>query len=131
MRKFVAVLATLIVGASVLAGGATADGTSTPLFEDRGFGCGVIDRGGGAVFTTESYIVWRQNGDVYLRCEADGTAGATIETTKGFLCGLGQFGLTTRSVNVVRRAGRIQLECWGHVNPGDTVIESTGGYGAS
>lgn len=124
MKKVVAMLATLVASATVAVGIASAEGTPTPLYEDSGFLCGVIDRGGGFLLTTESYLVWRQNGNVYLRCEANGTGGSTIETTTDFLCGLGPFGLTTQSKNVVRRNGRVQLECWGHVSPGDSIDAS-------
>lgn len=131
MKRLVALL---VVALTFAAGSTTAlaDGTG-PLYEARGIGCGVIDRDGSFVFTTESYLVWRQSGDVYLRCEADGTAGSTIATFKGFTCGLGQFGLTNTSINVVRRLGRIQLECWGYLNPASARISSAsdGVLGAS
>jgi hypothetical protein len=105
---------------------ALADGTG-PLFELRGAGCGVIDRDGSGVFTTDHYLVWRQSGEVYLRCEADGTPGSTIQRFAGFVCGLGPFGTTTRSVNVVRRAGRIQLECWGYRDPASARVAALAG----
>jgi hypothetical protein len=109
-------------------GSATAEGTPTPLFEDSGFLCGVIDRGGGSILTDdETYLVWRQNGNVYLRCEAWGTPGSTIETTTGFACGLGDFGSTTTSRNVVRKNGRIQLECWGYADPNAVDAAASGG----
>ena len=118
---------TLTVGVTV----AGARGEPTPLFEATGVLCGVFDRGGGGVLTTDSYVVQRQNGSVYLRCEADGTPGSTIETTTGFVCGLGPFGSTTRSKNVVRRDGRIQLECWGYADPASAALRgSSAGYGA-
>jgi hypothetical protein len=117
MKKLVGVLAAVVACAAIAVSGASAEETPTPLYEATGFACGVIDRGGGFVSTTDSYIVQRQNGDVYLRCEAWGTPGATIETRTDFACGLLQFGSTNESKNVVRRNGRIQLECWGHVNP--------------
>lgn len=129
MKKLVAAVATLVATAAIVVGGASAEGTPTPLYEASGFACGVIDRGGGFVLTFESYLVWRQNGNVYLRCEADGTDGSTIETRTGFLCGLAQFGLTTTSKNVVRRNGRIQLECWGYADPSSDVAASGGHAG--
>jgi hypothetical protein len=78
-------------------------------------------------------IYWDEaSGKVYLRCEANGTPGADIATLTGFLCGLGPFGLTTQSKNVVRRDGRIQLTCTGHVNPGNIIdTASSAGVGAS
>ena len=130
MKKVFAVFATVVATAAIAVGTAVADG-SGPLFTDEGFACGVIDRGGGGVLTFDSVITWYQSGKVHLRCEADGTSGATIETTTGFLCGLGPFGTTTQSKNVVRREGRIQLDCFGHVNPNQLdAAAAAGGYGA-
>lgn len=132
MRKLVA----LAVAALTLTAGTTAAlarGDAEPLYEATGIGCGVLDRDGSGVFTTESYLVWRKNGTVYLRCEANGTPGATIVTFEGFGCGLAQFGGTTDSINVVRRGGRIQLECWGYADPSVARIAafSGGTVGAS
>lgn len=127
MKRLVAAVATIAATAAIVVGGASATGTATPLYEASGFACGVIDRGGGFALTYESYLVWRQNGNVYLRCEADGTPGSTIETTTGFGCGLAQFGTTTTSRNVVRKNGRIQLECWGYATPGDSVESASSG----
>jgi hypothetical protein len=124
MKKFIA-LAAVVLTVAAGATSAFARGDAEPLYEATGFGCGVIDRGGGFVLTFESYLVWRKNGNVYLRCEANGTAGSTIETTEGFGCGLLQFGSTTDSINVVRRAGRIQLECWGYSDPAVARLAAT------
>jgi hypothetical protein len=127
MKRLVA----LLVVALTFAAGSTsalADGTG-PFYEARGLGCGVIDRDGSFVFTIESYLVWRQSGQVYLRCEANGTPGSTIATFKNFGCGLAQFGFTTDSINVVRRAGRIQLECWGYRDPATARISSASADG--
>lgn len=128
MKKAFAALAAVLATATIAVGTAGADG-SGPLFQDDGFLCGVIDRGGATVGTTDSLITWYQSGKVHLRCEADGTPGATIETTTGFPCGLGQFGGTTDSRNVVRRAGRIQLDCYGHADPDVANAAAAGGYG--
>ena len=117
-RGFVAlVLAALTLTVGVTVAGAR--GEPTPLFEASGFTCGVFDRGGSpTLLTTDSYLVWRQNGTVYLRCEASGTGGSTIVTTRGER-------LRARAVrrhdrlgqNVARRNGQIQLECWGYADP--------------
>ena len=110
---------------------AGARGEPTPLFEDSGFTCGVFDRGGSpTLLTTDSYLVWRQNGTVYLRCEASGTGGSTILTTRGEACGLGRFGSTTDTVRVARRNGQIQLECWGYADPAAARLAAAdGAYG--
>lgn len=131
MKKLVAVVATVIATAAVVVGGASAEGKATPLFEDSGFLCSVLDRDGSSVLTSVSYLVQRQNGNVYLRCEAQGTAGSTIDVETGFLCGLGSFGLTTQSRNRVGKNGGIQLECWGQSDPNSDVSSSSSGYGAS
>jgi hypothetical protein len=126
-------VATLVVALTFAAGTTTAlaDGTG-PLFERTGVLCGVFDRNGSSVLTNDSYIVWRQSGQVYLRCEANGTPGSTIATFQNFACGLGPFGVTTTSINVVRRLGRIQLECWGYRDPSVARLAASadGGYGA-
>lgn len=128
MKKLVALFAAIVATSAIAVGGATATG---PLFEERGIGCGVIDRDGSFVFTTDSVLIWYASGKVYLRCEADGTPGADVVQFSGFLCGLGPFGTTTQSKNVVRKEGRIQLTCTGHVNPGDSIdTASTAGVGA-
>lgn len=129
MKKLIASFAALLAVTAIVAGTAGAEGTPRPLYEASGILCGVIDRGGGFLLTTDSYLVQRQNGNVYLRCEADGTPGSTIETTRGFGCGLAQFGSTTDSINVVRRAGRVQLECWGWSDPSADSV-SGGSVGA-
>jgi hypothetical protein len=129
MKKLVAAFAAVVATAAIAVGTAGADG-SGPLFTDEGFACGVIDRGGGSLLTFDSAITWYQSGKVHLRCEADGTPGATVETTTGFSCGLGPFGSTTQSKNVVRREGRVQLDCFGHVNPNSIDSASAAGYGA-
>lgn len=132
MKRLVALL---VVALTFAAGSTTAlaDGTARPLFELRGFPCGVLDRDGSGQVTNESYVVWRQSGQVYLRCEADGTAGSTIATFRNFGCGLGPLGSTTNSINVVRRAGRIQLECWGYRDPATAPLAALAGgaHGAS
>ena len=115
---------TLTVGVTV----AGAKGEATPLYEASGFTCGVFDRGGSpTLLTTNSYLVWRQNGTVYLRCEASGTGGSTIITTRGEGCGLAQFGFTTDTVRTARRNGQIQLECWGYADPAAARVAAAGG----
>ena len=82
--------------------------------------------------TTDSRLIHYASGKVTLRCEADGTAGATIETTSGFLCGLGPFGTTTDSTNRVGKNGHIQLSCTGFADPNaDAASASSSGVGAS
>ena len=132
MKKVVgALFAVVAASAVIVVSVASAEGTPRPLYEASGFGCGVLDRDGGFIFTTDSYLVWRQNGNVYLKCDGQGTPGSTIVTHRGFLCGLGPFGLTENSIDVVRRGGVSQLECFGHVDPGDAPdTASSGGYGA-
>jgi hypothetical protein len=129
MKKLVALAVaalTLTVGATA----ALARGDADPLFEDSGFLCGVFDRDGTTVLaTTNSYLVWRKNGTVYLRCEASGTGGNSILVTKGELCGLGPFGSTTDTIRTARRNGQIQLECWGYADPAPARLAAAGSYG--
>lgn len=132
MKKVVAVVATVIATAAVLVAGASAKGEATPLYEERGTPCGLLDRDGSGVSGTTVLLVHRKNGNVYLRCEAQGTPGSTVHMDTGFLCGLGQFGLTTQSQNRVGKSGGIQLECWGYSDPNRSELRtaSSGGNGA-
>ena len=130
MKKLVAAFAAVVAVAAIAVG--SASGTDGPLFQDNGFACGVFDRDGSFVLTFNSQITWYASGKVELRCEASGTPGNSVVQTSGFLCGLGPFGLTTESKNVVRKAGGIQLTCSGHLNPGDLEPTASGGsYGAA
>lgn len=128
MKKLVIAAAMVLVTAVV----ATAAYASGPVSDESGIACGVIDRGGGLVLTTDSRLIHYASGKVTLRCIAQGTPGATIETTTGFLCGLAQFGTTTDSSNRVGKNGEIQLSCTGFsaVTP-DAASVSGGGAGAS
>lgn len=129
MKKLVAAVVAVLATAAIAIAGATAAGG--PLFHVEGVECGVIDRDGSGVLTTDSSLTWFASGKVELRCEADGTPGATVVQFTGFLCGLGPFGVTTQSKNVVRREGRIQLTCQGYQNPNNSVdTASSSGYGA-
>jgi hypothetical protein len=114
MKKLVIAAATVFATAVV----ATAAYASGPLSDESGVPCGVIDRGGGSVLTTDSRLIHYASGKVTLRCIAQGTPGSTIEVTTGFPCGLGEFGSTTDSSNRVGRNGEIQLSCTGWVDPG-------------
>ncbi len=130
MKKFVAAFAAVVAMAALAVG--SASGADGPLFQDSEFLCGVLDRDGSSVLTTNSELTWYASGKVELRCEASGTSGNSVVQTNGFLCGLGPFGLTTESKNVVRRNGGIVLTCSGHLNPGDLAPSASGGsYGAA
>ncbi len=128
MKKLVA-LGLIVLGVAAFATTAYATG---PVSDESGVLCGVIDRGGGPVLTTDSRLIHYASGKVTLRCEADGTPGSTIETTSGFVCGLGQFGSTTDSTNRVGRNGHIQLSCTGFSEvTADAASASSSGVGAS
>ena len=130
MKRLVAVFAAVVAMAAIAVG--SASGTDGPLFQQDGVLCGVFDRDGSLVLTVDSQITWYASGKVELRCEADGTSGNSVVQTSGFLCGLGPFGLASESKNVVRRNGRIQLTCSGHLNPGNVLDSAAGGsYGAA
>ena len=129
MKKLVAAFAAVVAMAAIAVG--SASGTDGPLFQDEGFGCGVLDRDGSFVLASSSEITWYASGKVELRCEGSGTPGNSVAQTSGFLCGLGPFGLASESKNVVRRNGGIQLTCSGHLNPGNVIESSGGSYGAA
>jgi hypothetical protein len=124
MKKVLAVVAAVVATASIAVGAASA--TDGPLYEAKGIGCGVLDRDGSFVFTTNSYLVWYSSGKVYLRCEAQGTPGDTKASFSGFACGLAQFGLASESKNTIGRSGQIQLTCTGFSHPGDSASSSAG-----
>ena len=127
MKKLVIATAMALATAVV----ATAAWASGPLSDESGFACNVIDRGGGTVVTTDSRLIHYASGKVTLRCIGQGTPGSTIETTTGFVCGLGQFGLTTDSSNRVGKNGEIQLSCTGFADPSaDAARAASGGAGA-
>jgi hypothetical protein len=127
MKKLVIAAAMVLVTAVV----ATAAYASGPVSDESGVLCSVIDRGGAPVLTTESRLIHYASGKVTLRCIAQGTPGSTIETTTGFPCGLGPFGITTDSSNRVGKNGEIQLSCtgWASVTP-DAVSLAGGSVGA-
>ena len=125
MKKLVIAAAT-VVATALVATGAYASG---PVSDEAGVVCGVIDRGGAIVLTTDSRLIHYASGKVTLRCIAQGTPGSTIETTTGFVCGLGQFGTTTDSFNRVGRNGEIQLSCTGWAAV-DTASAAGGSVGA-
>lgn len=130
MKKLVVALAT-VFAAAVMVSSATADG---PIIEERGFACGVLDRGPSFVLTFDSYFAWFDSGKTYLRCEADGTPGSqkiqyTFENT-GILCGVPVSGLTDEWKNTIGANGHIQLTCKGFLNPNTVDADaSTGGAG--
>jgi hypothetical protein len=126
MKKFVAAAAMMLVTGIV----ATAAFASGPVSDEQVL-CNVIDRGGSTVLTDNGRLIHYASGKVTLRCIAQGTPGSTIETTTGFLCGLGQFGTTTDSSNRVGKNGEIQLSCtgWSSVTP-DAASASGGSVGA-
>jgi hypothetical protein len=126
MKKLVAAMLALLAVAAF----ATAATASGPVSDEQVL-CNVIDRGGGTVTTDNGRLIHYASGKVTLRCIAQGTPGSTIETTTGFLCGLGQFGLTTDSSNRVGKNGEIQLSCsgWSSVTP-DAVSAAGGTVGA-
>jgi hypothetical protein len=127
MKKLV-IAAAMVLATAIVATAAYASG---PVSDESGIGCNVIDRGGATVFTTDSRLIHYASGKVTLRCIGQGTPGATIETTTGFVCGLAQFGLTTDSSNRVGKNGEIQLSCTGfaEVSP-DAARAASAGAGA-
>ncbi len=127
MKKLVALGLTVFAVAAF----ATTASATGPTFDESGVSCGVFDRDGSLVLTTDSRLVAYASGKVTLRCEADGTPGSNIVTTSGFLCGLGPFGTTTDSTNRVGKNGHIQLSCTGTVDPSaDAASAAASGVGA-
>ena len=128
MKKLVAVALTVLAVAAF----ATTASATGPISDESGVLCGVIDRDGSTVLTTDSRLIHWASGKVTLRCVAQGTPGANIVVTSGFVCGLGQFGSTTDSTNRVGRNGEIQLSCTGFAEPNaDAALTSSSGVGAS
>ena len=123
MKKLVIAAAMVLVTAIV----ATAAYASGPVSDESGIACGVIDRGGGFVFTNDSRLIHYASGKVTLRCIAQGTPGSTIEVTTGFPCNLGPFGSTTDSSNRVGKNGEIQLSCTGWASVDPTAASASGG----
>ena len=113
MKKLVA-LGLMVLAVAAFATTAYATG---PLSDESGITCGVLDRDGSVILTTDSRLIHYASGKVTLRCEADGTPGSDIVVTSGFTCGLAQFGFTTDSTNRVGRNGHIQLSCTGFADP--------------
>jgi hypothetical protein len=125
MKKLVAAVLTVLAVAAF----ATTATASGPV-SDEAVLCGVIDRGGGFVLTDNGRLIHYASGKVTLRCVAQGTPGSTIETTTGFLCGLGQFGYTYESSNRVGKNGEIQLSCTGWASVTPDASASGGSVGA-
>lgn len=126
MKKLVAVVLT-VCAVAAFATTATASG---PVYDESGILCGVIDRDGGSILTTDSRLIQYASGKVTLRCEAQGTPGSNIVVTEGFLCGLGPFGLTTDSSNRVGKNGHIQLTCTGFAEESAPASASASSVGA-
>ena len=129
MKKAVALVLTVL--AVAVAAFATSASATGPLSDVSGVPCGVFDRDGSLVVTTDSRLIHWASGKVTLRCIAQGTPGATIVVTTGFPCGLGPFGITTDSTNRVGRNGEIQLSCTGFADPSVASASSAGAVGAS
>jgi hypothetical protein len=128
MKKLVAVSLTAVAVAAF----ATTAYATGPISDESGVLCGVSDRDGSIILTTDSRLIHYASGKVTLRCEADGTPGADIVVTSGFTCGLAQFGSTTDSTNRVGRNGHIQLSCTGFADPNAAAASvSSSGAGAS
>lgn len=132
MKRVLAVLAAIVATAAVAVGTAGADGSPNPMLEISGEPCGVLDRDGSGIVTTDMTFVWYQSGKAVLRCQAQGTPGSTVVKFSGFDCSLGPLGTATHSKNVIRREGHIQLLCTADVNPGDVIdsVSRAAGYGA-
>lgn len=128
MKKLVAVVLTVLAVAAF----ATTASATGPLYDESGILCGVLDRDGSGIATTDSRLIQYASGKVTLRCEAQGTPGSDIVVFSGFLCGLGPFGTTTDSTNRVGKNGHIQLTCTGQSGPnGDAARASSSSVGAS
>jgi hypothetical protein len=131
MKKVLAALAAIVATAAVAVGTAGAEGSADPLLVITGEPCGVLDRDGSGIVTTDMSFIWYQSGKAVLRCQAQGTPGSTVVTFSGFGCSLGPLGDATHSKNVIRREGHIQLVCTADVNPGDVIDSlSSTGFGA-
>jgi hypothetical protein len=128
MKKLVAVALTVLAVAAF----ATTASATGPISDETGVLCGVIDRDGSTILTTDSRLIHWASGKVTLRCVAQGTPGANIVVTEGFVCGLGPFGTTTDSTNRVGRNGEIQLSCTGFAAPDAAPASAaSSGVGAS
>jgi hypothetical protein len=112
MKKLLVAVAAICT-AGALAGGVAANPDAGEVVA-RGFACGILDRDGNTVITTNSVLTQYQNKAV-LRCQGDvgGTGPAVYWNfdNTGLSCGMLQFGSTNNWTNKVGYNGLSQLVC--------------------